>query len=135
MITESDVRAKPDDELLDIWANQLEYVQEMIPWVKDEIERRHLDTSHIHVRTPDEIRADEEKESDRNFVRMVTWGQGVFVLLLLSVSLCLATFSLSSLFKSWIISKWAQTILNEIVYRCIIVKIIFIESTRHFIHE
>lgn len=87
MITEGDIRTKSDEELLDIWAKQNEYVPEMIPWVKAEIERRHLDTSRIHVRPSEEIKAEEERESDRDFVRMAARGEGVTGLLLLLVSL------------------------------------------------
>jgi hypothetical protein len=77
MINESDIKAKPDDELLSIWANQNDYVPEMIPWVKTEIDRRHLDTNGIHVRTAAEIKDEEERESDRDFVKMVSLLQGL----------------------------------------------------------
>jgi hypothetical protein len=83
MINENDVRSKSDDELLNIWANQNDYVPEIIPWVKDEIDRRHLDTSGIHVRTEDEIKDEEERDSDRSFVQMVSLMQGITGLILL----------------------------------------------------
>ena len=64
MIDEAKVKAKSDDELLDIWANQHDYLQEVVLWVKAEINRRQMDVSGFHVPTPDEIKA--ERRDGRN---------------------------------------------------------------------
>jgi hypothetical protein len=55
MVSEAQVRAKTDSELLEIWTNQKDYITEMVTRVQAEIERRNLDTSGIHVITIEEV--------------------------------------------------------------------------------
>ncbi|MGB6197997.1 MAG: hypothetical protein WA871_11495 [Candidatus Acidiferrales bacterium] len=55
MVSEAQVRAKTDSELLEIWTNQKDYIIEMVTRVKTEIERRNLDTTGIHVITVEEV--------------------------------------------------------------------------------
>ncbi len=85
MVTETDIRAKADEELLGMWTEQYGYIPEVVGWVKAEIERRQLNTSGIHVRTADEMKEEEERESDRNFVRMVSYMQGACGVFLLAL--------------------------------------------------
>lgn len=81
MINEADVRAKSDDELMEIWSNQIDYVPQLIEWVRAEIERRKLDISAVPVRTPQE--AERKREVRRSFtdVRLLTFGQAITGLL------------------------------------------------------
>ena len=83
MVTENDIRAKADEEILSMWAAQHDYIPKVVEWVNTEIDRRQLDTSGIHVRTMDEIEEEMERESDRNFVRMFSFLQGVSGIFLL----------------------------------------------------
>lgn len=72
MITEAQVKAKTDSELLEIWGHQNDYIAEMVTCVKAEIERRNLDTSGIHVITPEETEKKKEEaqtKSDRGWAR------------------------------------------------------------------
>ena len=59
MISEMEVKAKADSELLEIWANQNDYVTEMVTLVEAEIKRRNLDTSSIHGFTVEEMKEEE----------------------------------------------------------------------------
>ena len=83
MINDADVRAKDDSELLEIWANQSDYRSEVVDWVRVEIERRHLDISHVPIPTAEELRQDREVSSLLLNVRVLAFGQGAFGLLLL----------------------------------------------------
>lgn len=58
-----EVKAKAASELLEIWANQNDYVAEMVTLVKAEIERRNLYTRNIHVFTVEEKKKREEEEA------------------------------------------------------------------------
>jgi hypothetical protein len=83
MITEEQVKAKTDSELLEIWEHQNDYMAEMVTRVKAEIERRNLDTSGIHVSTPEEIEKKKEgaqAKSDRNWARGTALLTGVTAL-------------------------------------------------------
>jgi len=85
MVTEAEIRAKTDEELLSMLAEQHGYLPEVVTWVKGEIERRQLDTSGVHVHTQDEMKEEEEMESDRDFVRMVSYIQGALGIFLLAL--------------------------------------------------
>jgi len=75
VISETEVKAKTDGELLEIWANQISYVADMVTWVKAEIERRHLDTSGLHVITEEERKKVEKVSSDLSVVRFYGLGE------------------------------------------------------------
>lgn len=80
MITEEQIKAKTDSELLEIWEHQNDYIKEMVTRVKAEIERRNLDTSGIHVDTQEEIEKKKETaqtKSDRNWARGTSLLTGV----------------------------------------------------------
>jgi hypothetical protein len=74
MISETEVKAKEDSELLEIWANQNDYVAEMVTLVKTEIKRRNLDTSGIHVPTVEEKKEAREASSNFTLARQVAFG-------------------------------------------------------------
>ena len=89
MITEAEVKAKPENELLEIWANQNDYLPEVVKWVKEEIGRRGLDTSGIHVPTAEEIKEQGEVLRDINSVRILIFFQvcaAAFLIFLVMVS-------------------------------------------------
>ncbi|HKS80531.1 MAG TPA: hypothetical protein VJR23_03420 [Candidatus Acidoferrales bacterium] len=77
MISEADVRAKSGDELMDIWSNQIDYVPQVIEWVRSEIERRKLEIRAVPIRTTQE--ADRNREIKRSFtdVRLLTFVQAI----------------------------------------------------------
>jgi hypothetical protein len=80
MITEEQVKAKTDAELLEIWEHQNDYMAEMVTWVKTEIERRNLDTSGIRVITLEEVEKKKEvaeTKADRNWARAAAVLTGV----------------------------------------------------------
>ena len=80
MITEEQVKAKTDSELLEIWEHQNDYIEEMVTRVKAEIERRKLDTSGIRVVTLEEIEKKKEvaeTKAERNFARGVALLTGI----------------------------------------------------------
>jgi hypothetical protein len=80
MITEEQVKAKTDSELLEIWEHQNDYIAEMVTRVKAEIERRDLNTSGIRVITLEEIEKKKEvaeTKSDRNWARGTALLTGV----------------------------------------------------------
>ncbi|HNS20711.1 MAG TPA: hypothetical protein PKH24_09435 [Sedimentisphaerales bacterium] len=54
----------PESKVTPVWANQHEYLQEVVLWVKAEMDRRQMDVSGFHVPTPDEIKA--ERREGRN---------------------------------------------------------------------
>lgn len=85
MISETEVRAKADSELLEIWESQNDYVAEMVTWVKAEIERRNLDTSGICVRSVEEIKEAREISSNLALVRTAALGTALLGLLLIFV--------------------------------------------------
>jgi hypothetical protein len=87
MVTENDIRAKADEEILSMWAAQHDYIPEVVELVKVEIDRRQLDTSVIHVRTMDEIEEEMKIESDRNFIRMFSFLQGAGGIFLLVIGI------------------------------------------------
>jgi hypothetical protein len=66
MVSETEVRAKTDSELLEIWANQKDYIAEMVTRVNSEIERRNLDISGIHITTAKEV-------EDKKEAAQVSW--------------------------------------------------------------
>ena len=79
MISELEVHAKTDSDLLEIWVHQNDYVTEMVTRVKAEIERRNLDTSGIQVITPEEIERKKEAvqtKSDRRWARVMALLNG-----------------------------------------------------------
>jgi hypothetical protein len=110
MISQTEVNSKTDGELLEIWANQNDYVAEMVTWVKGEIERRKLDTRGIYVFTVEEKEEAAEASSSRAIVNLVTFGQLGLGLLLV----CTAVFSSSEQVEARIISLAAGALL--IVY-------------------
>jgi uncharacterized membrane protein YidH (DUF202 family) len=86
VISEADVRAKSGDELMEIWSNQIDYVPQVIEWVRAEIERRKLDISAVPVRTAQE--AERKREVSRSFtdVRLLTFGQAITGLLFFAMA-------------------------------------------------
>jgi hypothetical protein len=88
MISETEVKAKTDDELLEIWANQNDYVDKVIAWAKAEIERRNLNTSSIYVPTFEEKKEAREASSNFALARFAAIGQAILGLILT----CLALF-------------------------------------------
>jgi hypothetical protein len=110
MISQTEVNAKTDGELLEIWANQSDYVAEMVTWVKGEIERRKLDTRGIYVFTVEEKEEAAEASSSRAIVNLATFGQlGLGLLLVFT-----AGFSSSEQVEARMISLAAGALL--IVY-------------------
>lgn len=87
MINDADIRAKTDAELLDIWANQTDYVGEVVEWVRQEIERRSLDVGAIHVRTAEEVNQERELSDTLRIVRGLTAVQAVGGIVFLAVAL------------------------------------------------
>ena len=87
MVSKTEVIEKTDGELLEILANQNDYVAEVVTWVKDEIESRNLDTGGIHVVTVEESEQAAEASSSFAIVRLATFGQGGMGLLLLCIAL------------------------------------------------
>ena len=98
-LPENDIKAKADDELLSMWAEQIGYLPEVVRWVRAEIEKRQLDTSAIHITTEDEIGEKEERESDSNFVRMVSFIQGVGGVFLLVLAIPEITEQLNAYYR------------------------------------
>ncbi len=89
MISETEVKAKTDSELLEIWADQNDYVAEMMAWVKTEIERRNLDTSGTHVFTVEEKEEAAEASSNFTLVRILAFSQVATGLFLICAALWL----------------------------------------------
>lgn len=83
---------KTDDELLEMWANQVEYVGEVTEGVGAEIKRRRLDASSVHVATADEIEEDRDAAVRLAEMRKLKFGLG-----LLALVLVLAAFSAGEL--------------------------------------
>lgn len=80
MITEEQVKAKTDTELLEIWEHQNDYIAEMVTRVKAEIDRRNLDTSGIRVVTLEEIEKKKEAaeaKADRKWARTAAVLTGI----------------------------------------------------------
>ena len=87
MVTETEVKEKTDSDLLEIWANQNDYVAEMMTWVKSEIERRNLDTSGVYVFTAEEKKEAVETSSRLIFVHILAFFQAGMGLLLMGGAL------------------------------------------------
>jgi hypothetical protein len=71
-----DVMSKTDSELLEIWANQADYVSDMVALARVEIERRHLDTGGVQIRTGDEIRLERETAEFLRYAKVMAFLQG-----------------------------------------------------------
>jgi len=88
MIQASDLKAKTDNELLQIWRDQVDYREDVIAWVKDEIAQRSLDTSAVHVDTLDEKLQSEKSAGTFNWLLLVATLQAVagFAIIVLALS-------------------------------------------------
>ena len=86
MINQADVQAKDDSELLAIWEKQADYRPDVVEWVRAEIEKRHLDASHLHIRTSEEASRERELAGIFLNLRLLVIAQGAVGLLLVVVS-------------------------------------------------
>ena len=82
MFSEEAVRGKSDAELVEIWTRQIDYVPELVAFVKSEIDRRKLDVDHIHVVTVMEAREESERASDGYFIVPMSIMQLLFAAML-----------------------------------------------------
>jgi len=87
MVSESEVKAKTDSQLLAIWANQNDYIAAMVTLVKTEIDRRNLDTSVIQVPTVDEIKKVSKASSNLRLARVLGFIQGAMGLIVAGTAL------------------------------------------------
>jgi hypothetical protein len=87
VIGEEEVRRKTDDELGEIWVNQVTYVPEMVAWVKAEITRRNLNIDGIHVVTEKELGESARISSASGLIRFVAIFQSLSVVLLVFIAL------------------------------------------------
>jgi hypothetical protein len=87
MISETEVKAKSDEELLEIWANQNDYVSQVVEWAKAEIEKRNLDTSGVYVVTLEEKQEAKETLSNVALARFAAFGQAFLGLILIGGAL------------------------------------------------
>jgi hypothetical protein len=74
MVKLPDVKEYSDQELLHIWENQNDYTPQMVSLVQQEVDRRGLDVSGVHVRTVEEVNEEHAVASDRNTVKLVVLG-------------------------------------------------------------
>ncbi|HUS37653.1 MAG TPA: hypothetical protein VM680_20055 [Verrucomicrobiae bacterium] len=77
MIQKGDVRTKTDVELLQIWREQIDYREDVVAWVKDEIAVRNLDTSSLHIDTLDEKLKSESLAGTFKWLLIVAVFQGL----------------------------------------------------------
>ncbi|MFZ0818690.1 MAG: hypothetical protein WAM91_01370 [Candidatus Acidiferrales bacterium] len=87
MISETEVKATSDEELLEIWKDQNDYVAQVVAWVKAEIEKRNLDTSGIYVPTLKEKQQARETASNFALARFAAIGQAFLGLVLIGGAL------------------------------------------------
>ena len=73
MIGEAQVKAKSDDELLNIWINQTDYVAELVALVKAEIDKRNLELSGARVVTSEEKEERSKRQSVLSTIRFISF--------------------------------------------------------------
>jgi hypothetical protein len=82
----SKLKEKTDDELLEIWQNQITYVPEMVAWTEAEIKRRNLDTTSIHITAERELDEAARVSSAVGLVRFAAITQWFTVIVLVLVA-------------------------------------------------
>jgi lysylphosphatidylglycerol synthetase-like protein (DUF2156 family) len=132
VITEKEVKEKTDDELLEIWKNQITYVPEMVAWTEAEIKKRNLDTTSIHVLAEKELDESARVSSAIGLVRFAAITQWLSVIFLVLIAgagyrdfswieatlLALALLLIVLSAGVWARKQWAFTI-GTIVYALI----------------
>ena len=88
MIQQADLRTKSDAELLQIWRDQVDYREDVIDWVKNEIAQRNLDSTAVHVETLEEKDQAETTRETFKWLLLLAAFQGIFgfVILLLAAT-------------------------------------------------
>jgi len=75
MATQEDIQNKSDEELLKMYAQQIDYLPEVAKWTREEVASRHLSILDTPVATEDDRESQAERHelrSSRRFVRV--WG-------------------------------------------------------------
>src|SRR5579859_67355 len=105
------VNSKTDSELLDIWAYQADYIAEMVTVVREEIERRQLDTSGIRVRSADELDHDRQVAQAHRTFRSMAFrqiGLGILVVLFAFFSELPALLLVVAPIILWAVGTWER---------------------------
>jgi hypothetical protein len=89
MVSREDISRKSNEELMQIYARQNDYLPEVVAMVREEIAHREMDVSNVHVITQEEVAAvlkEKKTRSARRKVWFVAGLQGILGLFFVGLS-------------------------------------------------